>query len=62
MIRNTILLVSDEAMPNAFHDKVPKRLLSLFTSRTMGIPGDHNLRVNISTIHAITDDRCGGKP
>ena len=32
MIRNTILLVSDEAMPNDRHDEVPDRLLSLFTS------------------------------
>ena len=32
MIRKTILLVSDEAMPNAPHDEVPDRLLSLFTS------------------------------
>ena len=32
MIRNTILLVSDEAMPNDFHDEVPSRLRSLFTS------------------------------
>ena len=31
-IRNTILLVSDEAMPNDRHDEVPDRLLSLFTS------------------------------
>ena len=31
-IRNTILLVSDEAMPNDPHDEVPDRLLSLFTS------------------------------
>ena len=32
MVRNTILLVSDEAMPNDLHDEVPTRLLSLFTS------------------------------
>ena len=32
MIRNTVLLVSDEAMPNDLHNKVPSRLLSLFTS------------------------------
>ena len=30
--RNTILLVSDEAMPNDLHNEVPSRLLSLFTS------------------------------
>ena len=32
MIRNTVLLVSDEAMPNDLHDEVPSRLLSLFAS------------------------------
>lgn len=32
MVRNTILLVSDEAMPNDIHDDVPNRLLSLFKS------------------------------
>ena len=32
MIKNTVLLVSDEAMPNDYHNKVPNRLLSLFTS------------------------------
>ena len=32
MIRNTVLLVSDEAMPNDPHSEVPGRLLSLFTS------------------------------
>ena len=32
MIRNTVLLVSDEAMPNDPHNEVPDRLLSLFTS------------------------------
>ena len=32
MIRKTILLVSDEAMPNDLHNEVPNRLLSLFTS------------------------------
>ena len=32
MIRNTVLLVSDEAMPNDLHNEVPDRLLSLFTS------------------------------
>ena len=31
-IKKTILLVSDEAMPNDYHDEVPDRLLSLFTS------------------------------
>ena len=36
MIRNTILLVSDEAMPNDRHDEVPARLLSLFTSPVIG--------------------------
>ena len=30
-IKKTILLVSDEAMPNDYHDEVPDRLLSLFT-------------------------------
>ena len=32
MIKKTILLVSDEAMPNDPHDEVPSRLQSLFTS------------------------------
>lgn len=32
MDRNTVLLVSDEAMPNDPHNEVPDRLLSLFTS------------------------------
>ena len=32
MIKNTILLVSDEAMPAAPHNEVPSRLISLFTS------------------------------
>ena len=32
MVRNTILLVSDEAMPDDPHSEVPDRLLSLFTS------------------------------
>lgn len=32
MTRNTILLVSDEAMPNDSPNEVPGRLLSLFTS------------------------------
>lgn len=32
MIRNTVLLVSDEAMPNDHHSEVSDRLLSLFTS------------------------------
>ncbi len=32
MIKNTILLVSDEAMPKDLYNKVPSRLLSLFTS------------------------------
>ena len=32
MSRNTILLISNEAMPNDPHDEVPARLLSLFTS------------------------------
>ena len=32
MIKNTVLLVSDEAMPNDLHKEVPNRLLSLFTS------------------------------
>ena len=36
MDRNTILLVSDEAMPNDLHDEVPSRLLSLFTSPVIG--------------------------
>ena len=36
MDRNTILLVSDEAMPNDPHDEVPSRLLSLFTSPVIG--------------------------
>ena len=36
MNRNTILLVSDEAMPNDLHDEVPSRLLSLFTSPVIG--------------------------
>ena len=36
MNRNTILLVSDEAMPNDLHDEVPNRLLSLFTSPVIG--------------------------
>ena len=31
-VLNTILLVSDEAMPNDRHDEVPSRLQSLFTS------------------------------
>ena len=31
-IKKTILLVSDEAMPNDYHSEVPDRLLSLFTS------------------------------
>ena len=31
-IKKTVLLVSDEAMPNDYHDEVPARLLSLFTS------------------------------
>ena len=35
-IKNTILLVSDEAMPNDFHDEVPSRLLSLFKSPVIG--------------------------
>ena len=39
MIRNTILLVSDEAMPNDSHDEVPDRLLSLFTSPVIGRGG-----------------------
>ena len=32
MIKNTILLVSDEAMPKDLYNEVPSRLLSLFTS------------------------------
>ena len=32
MIKNTVLLVSDEAMPDDYHNKVSNRLLSLFTS------------------------------
>ena len=32
MIKNTILLVSDEAMPKDLYNEVPGRLLSLFTS------------------------------
>ena len=36
MIRNTVLLVSDEAMPNDLHDEVPDRLRSLFTSPVIG--------------------------
>ena len=32
MIKNTILLVSDEAMPEDLYNEVPSRLLSLFTS------------------------------
>ena len=36
MNRNTILLVSDEAMPNDLHDEVPDRLLSLFSSPVIG--------------------------
>ena len=36
MYRNTILLVSDEAMPNDLHDAVPNRLLSLFKSPVIG--------------------------
>lgn len=35
-IRNTVLLVSDEAMPNDRHGEVPDRLLSLFTSPVIG--------------------------
>ena len=35
-VLNTILLVSDEAMPNDLHDEVPSRLLSLFTSPVIG--------------------------
>ena len=35
-IKNTILLVSDEAMPNDLHDEVPGRLLSLFRSPVIG--------------------------
>ena len=31
MIKNTILLVSDEAMPKDLYNEVPSRLLSLFT-------------------------------
>ena len=36
----TILLVSDEAMPNDHHEEVPSRLLSLFTSPVIEM--DHN--------------------
>ena len=36
MYRNTILLVSDEAMPNDLHNEVSSRLLSLFTSPVIG--------------------------
>ena len=32
MIKNTILLVSDEAIPKDLYNEVPNRLLSLFTS------------------------------
>ena len=32
MIKNTILLVSDEAMPKDLYNEVPNRMLSLFTS------------------------------
>jgi hypothetical protein len=35
-VLNTILLVSDEAMPNDLHDEVPSRLLSLFKSPVIG--------------------------
>ena len=35
-IKNTILLVSDEAMPKDLHDEVPDRLLSLFKSPVIG--------------------------
>ena len=38
-VLNTILLVSDEAMPNDLHDEVPSRLLSLFTSPVIGRDG-----------------------
>lgn len=31
-VLNTILLVSDEAMPNVLHEEVPNRLKTLFTS------------------------------
>lgn len=36
MIRKTLLLVSDEAMPKDLHDEVPARLLSLFRSPVIG--------------------------
>ena len=36
MIKNTILLVSDEAMPKDLYNEVPGRLLSLFTSPVIG--------------------------
>lgn len=39
-VLKTILLVSDEAMPNDLHDEVPDRLLSLFTSPV--IEKEHN--------------------
>ncbi len=35
-VLNTILLVSDEAMPNDLHDEVPNRLQSLFMSPVIG--------------------------
>ena len=55
MIRNAILLVSDEAMPNDRHDEVPDRLLSLFTSPVIrpgpkGYPGFVGNSVPIESI------------
>lgn len=55
MIRNTVLLVSDEAMPQDPSNEVPSRLLSLFTSPVIGndnivypdFIGEHPLIENI---------------
>ena len=59
-VLNTILLVSDEAMPNDLHDEVPDRLQSLFTSPVIekdlnGYPGFVGKDVPIEKIGVFRD-------